>query len=397
MKRVDFYISNSNHHWQMMKPVMLELQNRSAIAVRLVSLCELRRMDTPEEELTSLKIPFIRLASLKFKGTTTSTGKKHIGGNRSPIRNFLRWLVWLIKVRPRLRAANADRPDYVVVPNDVAFPFDRICKWFNRNSIPFFLFQEGIRFPLPNEGAFNYGKNGAKYILAWGKDSEQYFKSLALPKTKIVCAGNPRFDELASRDYTVNLASLRSEIRLGKYNLLYVSNPVDDQGFCSHEEKLGYFRSFLAGVKGLMNEHDLRVLVRLHPREDMNAFKAVVEGSFFEDKVFFVNRDPLFACLKVVDLCVILASTVGVESSLVNTPVAVIKLGKHGYAFNYVSSGCAIGLDLEKPIHDQIWSAITADNQRLRQKCEKYIEGVLANRNTSARFIANYIAQTLQD
>jgi hypothetical protein len=155
------------------------------------------------------------------------------------------------------------------------------------------------------------------------------------------------------------------------------------------------FENFLSGMRAYMEKENLRILVRLHPREDINAFQKITEGNFYENKVFFVQQYALFACLAVVDLSVILASTVGLESMLCDTPVAVIKLPDHGFVFNYVSSGCAIGIDLNADFSPAIWSAITAQREELVKKCRVYVSDQLSNSGRSADYISSHIADLL--
>ena len=371
----------------MMKPVMKQLQ-QSNIKVVLISLCEFRRMETPEKELHELGIPFIRLASLKFKGSTTSTGKKHIGGNKAFVRNLLRTIIWYVKVKPSVKDVNRVKPDLVVVPNDIAYPFDKICRWLTKRQIPFILQQEGIRFPLPNEeGGLMYGANGPKEILAWGQDSAEYFRSLKIP-AKIIPAGNPRFDQVLSNLKDESLPGL------GKYNILYVSNPVDDQGFCSHEEKIDLYKSFISGMSSLIEIHNIKIFVRLHPREDLESFKEATDKNLLKNVVWAYDHS-LFQYLEAVDISVILASTVGLESMMVDTPVAVIKLPGHGYVFNYVSSGCAVGIDVATDFSETMWKSITVDKPVLKEKCKQYMAAQLSNRGTSATFISNHLTQLL--
>ncbi len=371
----------------MMKPVMQQLQAKN-IKVVLVSLCEFRRMETPDKELNTLGISVIKLASLKFKGATTSTGKTHIGGNKAFLRNALRYAIWLGKVKNSLIRANRERPDLVVVPNDIAYPFDRICKWLNRKKIPFVLQQEGIRFPLPNEeGMIQYGTNGAKEILAWGEDSASYFRGLGIT-SKVIAAGNPRFDNFFMSEG--KFAAEKKNLPLGEFNILYVSNPVDDQGFCTHEEKIRLFKAFLNGIKGLIQAHDIKVFVRLHPREDIQSFKAALDGLVI-DRVVWAQEYSLFDYLEQMDLTVILASTVGLESMMMHTPVAVIKLPGHGYVFNYVSSGCAIGIDVDTEFSDSVWRALTVDKIKLKEKSLTYVNNQLSHKGTSVLFISNHL------
>lgn len=395
MKTIHFYISNRNHHWQMVRPVLAHLKLKGEVNVLLVSLCEFRRMNTPVDELTAMGIPYITLASLKFKGATTSTGNSFIGGNQSFIRNFLRAIVWYTKVRTAFTQLYKSPPDLIVVPNDIAFPFDRMCAWWNVKKIPFILFQEGIRFPLPNEGKLNYGKNGPQQILTWGNYSSSYFKSLQLQNVEIVEVGNPRFDEVLLRDYSTEIDAIKSEAGLGKYNILYVSNPVDDQGFCTHDEKVRLFKDFMTGLRPMIEAKDIKILVRLHPREDITFFKDTVAELQLDKYVVWTQSYSLFACLKVVDLSVVLASTVGLESMLCDVPIAVVKLPQHGFVFNYVSSGCALGIDVKTNFADSIYDALTDNRTTQVENCRRYVADQLSNRLSSAAYISTHLINHL--
>ncbi len=385
MKVIHFYISNPNHHWQMVKPIMIQLKLQN-IRVVLISLCEFRRMQTPAEQLNDLDIPFVSLASLKFKGTSTSTGKKFIGGNQAFLRNLIRTIIWHLKIKKELIHVNKQRPDWVVVPNDIAYPFSKICKWFVKKKIPFLLLQEGIRFPLPNEeGGKPYGTNGAKEILTWGDASTKYFVNLGV-KAKVVTAGNPRFDSI----FNEKMIFEKKNIPVVKYNILYVSNPVDDQGFCSHEEKIRLFTKFVHSMKEMMDQHDIHLFVRLHPREDLVSFQKAAD-TIATARVIWAQEYSLFEYLQKMDLSIVLASTVGLESMMVHVPVGVIKLPRHGFVFDYVQSGSALGIDVDSDFTQLIWRAITIDQLKLKEKSLLYVKTQLANRGESVPYITNHI------
>jgi hypothetical protein len=387
---IHFYISNSNHHWQMMRPVIKQLQLAGDVYPVLVSLCEFRRMETPEAELKQMGIVFLKLLSLKTKSTATSTGAKHIGGNQAWLRNMLRNLVWALRLRKRVADANNQRPDLVVIPNDTAYPFNKICSWLRARSIPFVLFQEGIRFPLPNEiGGVKYGTNGASKILAWGESSAQYFRNLGIPASSITVGGNPRFDEIVRLNKSER-ALLRSSLNIDRHAVLYVSNPVDDQGFCSLQQKMELFEKFLIGMEPLCLQEHITLLVRLHPRESLEAFKAV--GKNFKMSIRWAQQGSLFQYLQIVDFTVVLASTVGLESMLMSTPVAVLKLPEHGFVFDYVSSGAALGLNVSEAFASIFWQAITEHHAQYVLRASEYIARHLGQQGNSAAFIADHLS-----
>lgn len=354
----------------MMRPVMLALQEKG-VEVRLVSLCEFRRMNSPISELKNLGIPYIILQGLKFKGTDTSTGRKGLGGNKALIRNVLRLLIWIFLLRKSLVEANGKLPALVIVPNDVAFPFDRICKWFVKKKIPFILFQEGIRFPLPNEeGLVNYGKNGAYKVFVWGEGSAEYFRKLG---KEVVIVGNPRYDEIVNKNYDDDVKRVKDKYINRKHSLLFASNPVDDQGFCTHHEKIGLFTSFVQRISTLIDEVDLTILLRLHPREDETAFRRALIDNHLMDKVIIANEPSLFVLLKSVDACVILASTVGMESIMMGTPIGVIELKNYGHVFDYVESGVAIPISDKQIDVNGIRKLIMEGKDVLRADMSRYV------------------------
>lgn len=345
-KRIDFYITNPNHHWENFKPIMHKLL-KTGFKVRLVSLCEFRRMETPIDELESLKIPFVSLFSLKFKNTSTSTGKKHIGGNKAVIRNVLRNLIWWFKLRSSLKKRNSELPLAAIIPNDIAYPMSKICKWLQSKQVKTILYQEGIRFPLPNEeGGPKYGTNGTDFVYTWGSVSSNYFRSLGVNKNKIKTIGNPRFDQMLKHDYRTEIILMKEKHEFEDINIMYASNPVDDQGFCTHDQKLDLFCNFLTEVS--KQSQQIKVWLRLHPREDRTDFENIIQTFQSKVQVEFLQKYPLFACLKLMDACVVLASTVGLEALLNHVPLAVIRMpNNYNYVFDYVESNAAIPLDVK--------------------------------------------------
>jgi hypothetical protein len=345
-KRIDFYITNPNHHWENFRPVILALKKKS-IPVRIVSLCEFRRMDSPIEEWHELGIDYNILFSLKFSNTTASTGKKSIGGNQSLLRNLIRDVIWFTKLRPSLIKANRVLPKLAVIPNDIAYPLIKILAFFKSKKLTTVLYQEGIRFPLPNEdGGMRYGTNGTNYVFTWGLRSSQYFSSLGVSSEKIIEVGNPRFDKMLVDDYENDIVAIKKSLQKGYINFLYASNPVDDQGFCTYDTKLQLFDQFLKTCCSL--DMNITVWLRLHPRENKSDFQRIIEKYIKQIRVNWAMNSPLFAYVKLMDATIVLASTVGLESLLNKTPIGVIKLPEpHNYVFDYVSRDAATPINLD--------------------------------------------------
>ncbi len=240
--------------------------------------------------------------------------------------------------------------------------------------------QEGIRFPVPNEAGKVYGSNGADLILSWGEKSAAYFRQLGF---RSVVTGCPRYDDLLKEDFTEPLKVIDKSISWGTFNILFASNPIDDLGFCSTDEKLGLFEKFLLFARSHFPENT-RVLLRLHPREDIDAFRSVINKLNLNDFVVDARSFYMFALFKRVQLTVIFASTVGLEALIFGARLCVIKLPRHGYAFDYVSSGVALPLDLDNTAS---FSLRNIPEETVRSYWQSYV----AYPGQSARRIADMI------
>ncbi len=384
MNRIDFYISNNNHHWQIIKPVIQELLNTNQ-RIRLMSFCELRRMPTPVD--VPQGVDMVRLFDRKVRGMGTSFGNRGLGGNRSPLRNMLRFILWQFILKPRVvKLIRNGKPAISVLPNDTAFPFNYLCKELKRYSIRFLLIQEGIRFPLPNEkGGIPYGSNGAVAVLAWGEKSASYFRNMGC---NVEVVGCPRYDQMLKQDYSSEIQHLESRYQFGQYNILFASNPVDDQGFCSRLQKLDLFKKFLLSAE-LLFPPNHRIFLKLHPRESAADFSLVIKDTAMEQKVSIVDDVPLFLLLRKVNLVVIFASTIGLEAALNGTQVCVVKLPGYGFQFDYVDSGIALPLDLDRISEFKLKSIS-------RQAMEEYSRGYLAYQGQSAKRVATVIMKYIR-
>lgn len=325
----------------MILPVIRLLKQEPSVSCRIISFCEFRRLHTPTDLLQKENIPYRIMPGLKFKGTSASTGSRGLGGNKSSLRNILRDLIWLFRLKKSVVRVINDRPALVIIPNDISYPLTKTIAILKKRKIPFILFQEGIRFPLPNEFEdTQYGTNGAAEIFAWGNFAKRYFEKIT--GTVVKALGNPRLDESMQEHRKTEPLSMKEGIKL-----LYVSNPVDDQGFCTKKEKISLFVSFLLTFERYFLSKKITLLVKLHGRENESEFRQAVESSAAKTEIMFVNQHHLFSLFRISDAVVILASTAGLEAMLFDKPVGVIKLPGHGYVFDYVKEQAAVGIDLE--------------------------------------------------
>ena len=245
---IDFIISNPGHHAGMMKPVIARLIEEGHYRARLLSLCEFRGLDSPVGMFKIPGVEFIRLVPFQFR-SPSSGGQQTGASSQQWGRRLARKVSWELLLHWRLKRLFGQRPELVVLPNDAAFPYDLIAGLLNSANIPFVLMQEGIRFPLPGSAEGDaYGLGGAAAIAAWGEGSAAYFRSRGVPGERVVPTGNPRFDDLPQMECTAEAEDLRRSLELRDKTLLLMSNPIDDQGFCTTQEKYDLIGRFIDDI-----------------------------------------------------------------------------------------------------------------------------------------------------
>lgn len=316
-------ITNPNHHLELTLGVA-KLAQAAGDDVKYVSLCELRRMPSPVDTFRKEGLDFDKFSDLPQQ-LKPSSGKKSLGKSDSFIRKFVQRAFWLIKLKPFISKALTGA-DKVLILNDAAFPGDRICNWLRNHRIPFYLLQEGIRFPLPSESEVKYGEGGATRLLTWGERSANHFRNVATAKTEVVVSGSPRFDIFLRKIDQWEEKNSNAQ-RLGIF-----TNPIDDQGFCSKDEKLALFENFVKRASGYLNAKKVLVSVKSHPREDVDEYISV--ASRYIDNLEKSPKDILEAIMEV-DAGVIMASTVGLELLGAKRPVAQMEIPGFGYVFDY--------------------------------------------------------------
>lgn len=389
--RIDFLISNPNHHLQMILPIIRHLQAEGK-AVRVLSLCEFRRMSTPAETLRSMSVAYHVLPGFKATGLKPSSGQRSLGQANSWRRRTIHTLVWRWYLRPAWRKVFKDQQTQAVfLLNDFAYPNAQLVHELHQLSIPFYLLQEGIRFPLPNEsGSHGFGTMGARQIIAWGEKSAAYFRGLRLhPNTEVLALGCPRFDTVLQADRQSDVRQIEEAYAPAAYTLGFFSNPIDDQGFCSTAQKLQLVQQFLRRSLPLVRSLNGRIWIKLHPRENEDDFQALI-ASFQAGNHIQLVRGNIFTILSMVDSAVVLASTVGLEALLFSRPLGVLGIYEHGFVFDYVSEGAAVGLDVEHADFDEKLNQLLVQ-KRLSMAAEKYLARSLANIGSAASKIGQHL------
>lgn len=382
MRRIDFLLSNDRHHLAMTLPVLEALRSAGSFGCRALSLCELRGLATPGPTLEAAGAEVVRLFPRRLRASPAAGGGRPGGPSR--MTGLLRAAAWGLLVRPRLERAWRRPPDLCVVPNDVAFPYDRLTDVMHARSLPFLLVQEGIRFPLPAEGGERrYGQGGAAAIAVWGELSREHFLGLGVPPGRLHVTGNPRFEPAPA-----------GRAPAGGRRLLLATNPIDDQGFCSRREKLELVARFVAALAPALDA-GLSVTLKLHARESAAEYRRALGP--LADRLALATDEPLAELFEHHDAAVVLASTVGVEALRAGLPLGVLEIPGHGFAWEYVAAGAAQPLAWDgEPMASQIEQLLSHGGERA-DAARRFLLRVLAPEPDPAGKIADLIGRLVDE
>lgn len=369
---IAFLFSNPGHHVQMMEPVIRRLRAQGHHA-RVISLAELRGFAAPisvADVRVDQAIPHWRKQpSWGSGGASAPSFKRRLA--RSAVGVALRARLW-----PWLRSV-----DTIVVPNDMAFPYDAIVHDALSEKKRVVVMQEGIRFPLPNEHTA-YGTSGAT-ICAWGEASAAYFRSIGALPGRIRVTGNPRFDALDAQHIKARREAMLQRYGLGGPPLLYLSNPIDDQGFCTNAQKMTLFTQFVEEAAPWLVRMGMPLCVRLHPREDLKAFKAAAASAPIP--VTFVQDAPFWDTIAAAGGVIVLASTVGLEALWLDCPLGVLAPPGHAPPFAYVASGAATHVRMGSVTEDL--QLMIEEAPRRAPLAKRLVDAHLAHRGTAAQHV----------
>ncbi len=335
MPDVSFVFTNPRHHVEMMVPVALEL-NRRGISTQLVSLAELRGFQSPAVNGVAMR----RVIPLQLRRRTRlahNTPNASAGQSRLRVLAQRATSLALVPlVRWHVRASRV-----VVIPNDSVFPYVQLVAAQRKRS-RFVLLQEGIRFESPDRD--RYGTGGTDALCAWGEGSAELFRARGAPAETVHVTGAPRLDSLDPRAWRVPGEELRAKLGLAKSPVAFLSNPIENQGYCTADAKLDMFAAFLDEAEPWFRREQRVLLVKNHLHEDPARFSEVAARSRMRDLVHVLPDVPLFAAIAASAGAIVLTSTVGLESLMFGVPIAALEIPRHGFGFEYVSRDAAVAL-----------------------------------------------------
>jgi hypothetical protein len=387
MMHVDFVITNPNHHWTMVRPVLVRLLERGHTC-RVLSLCEVRGHKTPasawDMEGVSVRVIGERL---RRRGSS-APGPSAVRPNGIKLS-----AAWSLVIGPAFqRAIRAREPDVVVLPHDGNFPGRRLVEMLHRRGIPSVLQQEGILYPYAeNHTISSPGGSAVDSVAAWGTASAQYFREVGTPEARIHVTGSPRHDHVSRATFADEARALALDKDGGGAVLALLTNPIDSQGYCTTEEKYQLTRHFLDRLEPFAREAALHVVVKPHPGEDRAAYHAVADASLLASRTTVLHAASPYALMVAADAVVVLGSTAGLEALMVGTRLGVLPTPGGRFLFDYVDAGVATPITLDDvPGGARELLAGRRDSAAV----ERYLERHLAHRPFAADRVADVILST---
>ncbi|MEM2619605.1 MAG: CDP-glycerol glycerophosphotransferase family protein, partial [Candidatus Hadarchaeales archaeon] len=255
-----------------------------------------------------------------------------------------------------------EKPDVVVVLNDI----DPGCLYFvrgaNRLGIPTLLIAEGIYFGklskrigpayfktvLKNllfSGNVRYSLKlelrkiasilsgnpepstdkwgvGCSKIAVWGEYSKRCFEMKGIPPERIRVTGNPLMDELVEMKF--NPGEIRKQLGVPRRAKLIVyasSNPIDINYWTEKESK-EFVRLLNRIVLGLK---DCFLVIRPHPTEREERYLRYLKSEDLS-RTLVSKKENLYEILAATDILITDISGVGSEAAVMGKPVIVVNL-----------------------------------------------------------------------
>ncbi len=377
-------LTASDSHMAMLTPVVHELRRRG-LPVVVYSDCEILRKPSNVPALEALGVPFVRMAEAPLPSPD---------------------LDWELRAAPLRREIERQvtrlRPSAVVVLNDRNFPSNTFVKSARRLGVPSILLQESMRkdlFQRPTwrklafrwrrrlmfgiEGGLRmYGQGGCNWYAAWGETSRAYFERVGVPAAHIRITGNPRFDQLATSDWSHAAQEARRKLAIaeGEFPLTFLSSPIEKMLIISAEEKDAALRRLLEWVTALRSTEQwksVRLRFKLHRGESAERFRIKLHEWGVEEFADVVETG-LYPLLAASRCALMFSTTAGLEAALLRRPVGILQLSRALDDWDFVGRGVASAIasrdDLERFLLSVQTSA--APGEAARRAANSYLAHV---------------------
>lgn len=207
----------------------------------------------------------------------------------------------------------------------------------------------------------DWGFGGVDVYAVIGNRSKQVLVSCGVSPQRIVITGYPLFDK------TYQLPSFEKEKvkqQFGLYDgcvVLLVTQPLVEDGLWKPYMHEKLVKSVIQATEQL----NLQFVIKLHPREVMEKYEAIIKGKE-NKKVIIVKNVDLHKLLQISDVVIVISSTVGLWALVYNKPLITITCFSMGHYNMYESEDMAIAVKNLENLPEVLGSII--ENKKGRSK-----------------------------
>lgn len=318
-------------------PVIQELRDRGKSPVIVYHAHGFFDVGTEEfERLEELDVPVRRFESYQSKEVYASErqARSQLREEWATLRNDLEeqaqfrldgiemwpaladrfWLAYTVQFPRIVRYIETARrvfsqvdPDVLFVKGDGPIPNRTFVRVANERDVPSLILQHGKgqstrRFAIES-----------RHVAVWGELGAGFYEQMGHPSDEITITGAPHFDELQKRTFDESDIRHRVGIPAGTKPIMLASQPYSQE---VREQILD------AVVESVIDREDVTLLLRPHPREDVELFEDVTERS--DVSAVLVPDADIHELIAVSDVVCSIDSTVLFEAGLLETPAFVL-------------------------------------------------------------------------
>jgi len=192
-----------------------------------------------------------------------------------------------------------------------------------------------------------YGEGKCTKIASWGHHSKEYFLKLGIPEDRILLTGSPRFDLIASTDWSNSADAIMMKLNIPQERKIvtFFSDFYEIGGAVRIKEKDFTIRNIVESARRLLVKNfPIHLVIKLHRAEKIAYFNSLYK-TLSSPKWLTITQDvELYPLLYKTDVAITVASTVGLEALLFNKPLITVNFTGRPDIYNYAEKGGGIGV-----------------------------------------------------
>ncbi len=236
-------------------------------------------------------------------------------------------------------------------------------------------------------------------IAVSGEYTKNMLQLRQIDDAKIVVTGQPRWDHLS----TMDVHTIRNEIlkKLGinarQKIVLLTTQPLVESRMWDEKDREYYITTI---VKIISDQNDLKLLIKLHPRENIESYERILVKNNLKEKCLIYHNENTYNLIACCDVLLTHLCTTAIEAIILDKPVIVVDLKHPTEKIPYVAKGAALGVNQPKDLLVNI-RRVLEDNQTREfladaRKAFAYECAHLQDGNASKR-VADLIIQMIKE